>query len=313
MESTGGVRDYSLAMVDRRVPGHFDWVRSESSARHVDSVRALAKALQFRPVDWRSDDPIQDAPPEPAVSTFVWRGVADRGWPLHPGLYRRALRQHRAPRELDIKAIEHEIIYSARKAQYGTRKGRELTDLELLAVLQHHGAATRLLDVTRNTLVALWFATQPAVDANGRERDGALFGIDVTGRSLPRRRETWSIDGITRTPGLWHWEPPPLEERIRAQLGSFVFSRTTTVSGPSGDVLTSLDLQPRELDDLKEGLATRLAATVPAPRRRPLIVFIIPSSSKRAIRDELATFYGQDERTIYPDLPGFARAWSANA
>jgi hypothetical protein len=43
-----------------------------------------------------------------------------------------------------------------------------------------------------------------------------------------------------------------------------------------------------------------------------LIVFIIPSISKRAIRDELATFYGQDERTIYPDLPGFARAWSAN-
>lgn len=302
-------------MVDRRVPGSSDWVGPDSPAPRIDSVRALAAALQFRPVEWGYDYQAEDAPHGPsAVSTFVWRGVADRSWPLHPGLYRRALRQHGSPGEPQVKAIEQEILYMSRKAQYGFRVGRELTDLELLAVLQHHGAATRLLDVTRNILVALWFATQPAVDSNGRERDGALFGIDVTGRSLPRLREGWTIAGLTRTADLWHWEPPPLEGRMRAQQGSFVFSRTTTVGGPSGRILTSLDLEPLELDALKKGLAARsIPAGITPGRGRPLLVLVVASFAKRSIRDELATFYGQDERTIYPDLPGFARAWSANA
>ncbi|MFD3232234.1 FRG domain-containing protein [Rahnella aceris] len=42
-----------------------------------------------------------------------------------------------------------------------------MTDFELLAKFQHHGAVTRLIDVSRNMLVALWFACRSQTDKKG--------------------------------------------------------------------------------------------------------------------------------------------------
>jgi hypothetical protein len=47
----------------------------------------------------------------------------------------------------------------------------------LLAVLQHHGAATRLLDVSSDPMVAMWFAVE---NLEFFDRNGALFAINVS-------------------------------------------------------------------------------------------------------------------------------------
>jgi len=50
-----------------------------------------------------------------------------------------------------------------------------MSDFELLAKLQHHGVATRLVDFSKSALVALFFCTE---DAQYGNRHDLLFGIN---------------------------------------------------------------------------------------------------------------------------------------
>lgn len=69
---------------------------------------------------------------------------------------------------------ETSLLRHARHKGFDTENGKILTDFELLAKLQHHGAATRLVDFSKNVLVALWFAIQ-----DNKEETGLLTGIHV--------------------------------------------------------------------------------------------------------------------------------------
>lgn len=78
-----------------------------------------------------------------------WRGQASINWPLHSGAVRR-LQQPPAwggtcsdVTEERVRMYESQLLDNARLAGHGHVDGRRLNDLELLTVLQHHGAAPR--------------------------------------------------------------------------------------------------------------------------------------------------------------------------
>lgn len=97
---------------------------------------------------------------------FFFRGQTNCNWDVVPGIFRENYLSH-----------ESELIngaYLRNPAEF-----RQLdTDFEKLAKLQHYGLPTRLLDVTSNPLVALYFACQPYQEYN--KEDNSIIEPDGT-------------------------------------------------------------------------------------------------------------------------------------
>jgi hypothetical protein len=121
-----------------------------------------------------------DPAPDKYWFARMWRGQADIDWPLHSTAYRRVLRATylsggKEPDEKDLVTYEKRLLQLADHRGYRYQDGRRLPDFELLARLRHHGAATRLLDATRNALVALWFCC-----SSSPNKTGLLVGVHTS-------------------------------------------------------------------------------------------------------------------------------------
>jgi hypothetical protein len=105
-----------------------------------------------------------------------YRGQRDATWPIVAGIFRRDLRgllnnEKRAVRDL----------ISVHPSEFASDE----TMFDKLVRMQHYGLPTRLLDVSHNALVALYFATDP-----GPRGSKPSNGI-VTAFSVPREHEKY--------------------------------------------------------------------------------------------------------------------------
>jgi hypothetical protein len=165
-----------------------------------------------------------------AEARYVWRGQSDLDWDLSPGLVRRLQNYSSANgsvTETQLLGHERQLLASARAAGYGRTSGRIIGDVELLAVLQHHGAATRLLDVSSDPMVAMWFAVE---NPYFFDKNGALFAINVSNAETidGTDRQSWPRILDRMEPGvIGFYAPPGADERIKVQRGRFIFSKLT--------------------------------------------------------------------------------------
>lgn len=125
----------------------------------------------------------EDADTEDA-DTGVWffRGQKDARFAFNSTLYRRLLHASddnllaKRPSEHEKAMLKAEVSLLKKAREIGI--GRGLTALETLTLLQHHGSPTRLIDITSDWKVALFFACESDDD-----RDGRVFFIKIDAKT----------------------------------------------------------------------------------------------------------------------------------
>ena len=212
----------------------------------------------------------------------VWRGQANVDWTIDSGAYRRLYEQNHNVTEFNMLTYENSLLSRARHKGYGFDKGILLGDMELLAKLQHHGAATRLVDFSKNSLVALYFCV------NSVTKDyGLLLGIDtdyIGGMEGVLDEENKNYSSTMGDLEEYDYpiliEPPVVSKRIAAQHGVFLFSDV------ANDIKGSLKI-PKDGDNI--------------------FIAISPELKKKS-RQILIDAFDIREETLFPDLDGFSFA-----
>jgi hypothetical protein len=225
-------------------------------------------------------------------SPYVFRGMARTGFELRSGLSRLAGTAEEARR------LEPHLLRSFRKyAQAEAVGGQSIW--RWLALAQHHGLPTRLLDWTWSPLVALHFATE---DVSQYNHDGMVLAID-TNRArafLPEKlkkvieKEATGVFSIEMLDGVatslpsfdeLHDEefvafldPPSLDARIVNQFAAF------SVMNDAGARLDEWLEQHPEM----------------------YRIIVIPAKLKWEVRDKLDQA-NVAERMLFPGLDGLCR------
>jgi hypothetical protein len=240
---------------------------------------------------------------------------------LYEGSWNAALRRHRSPFAFrGLARVDHDLSNSlARLAgsypevaklelsmlrnfrKYAVQQTSPRVDSiwHWLAVAQHYGLPTRLVDWTFSPLVALHFATEFPGDYG---RDGVVWCVNFVSANqrLPRRlraildgegSDTFTaemlngfatfreFDALSHEPFLMFLEPPALDARIQNQAA--LFSLMPSATG-------SLDEWLLDHPDLCHRV-------------------IVPAELKWEVRDKLDQA-NITERTLFPGLDGLSRA-----
>lgn len=208
-------------------------------------------------------------------TTVIYRGHADIDYKLRP----KAGRFAPPPNSKRSTLNESLMLELFRRHSVGLTATDPENDWEFLAIAQHHGLATRLLDWTRSPLVAAYFAVaHPNQSYQRTNRNSDSFSLKKPNSVI----YAWRCPkmDLSRTPParplniveIVRYIPRHVTPRIKAQSGLF-------------------SAHPRPKVELTSPSLTQL---------------VIPFEKRGSIKKSLYRL-GVHEATMFPDLDGAAR------
>jgi hypothetical protein len=231
-------------------------------------------------------------------SNWAFRGHRKEAWPLASTLSRYFRNFRIDPRAWPQQEGRILRVFKRKAHQFLTQLPHPDDDFEWLALMQHHGAPTRLLDFTWSPYVAAFFALEHATG------DAAVWALNPADINPPRirlstksRKPAITKSGMDpRRKGnfaryflkgdlkfIWLDEPETMNRRLIAQAGTFAV--------------------PGVLDKPMEEIVQRY----PDPRNM-IAKFILPAGKLR--ETGLRDLYRMQitNATLFPDLDGLARS-----
>ena len=203
--------------------------------------RAFGSYRVFRLTSWEA---FLELVVQPPYSNWAFRGERDETWPLYSSLSR-YLMNFGVNREAWAAQESRILRVFKRKAhQFLEQPPDPDDDFQWLALMQHHGAPTRLLDFTWSPYVAAFFALERTLT------DGVVWAmnpraIDIGRGKEPRRMDPrlkghftrYYLKGTHRF--IWMGEPHTMNRRLIAQSGTFAVPGVLDV--PIEEILSDRD------------------------------------------------------------------------
>lgn len=204
-----------------------------------------------------------------AVDAWLFRGQREIGWSPQPQIDRRQFLEYRTKEGKDRLWHEDRLLTDFKKAArpHANIDPKELW--EWLALAQHHGLATRLLDWTNNPLAALYFAVEEVRSVG----DSAVWCYRHNGDSWISHRKSGGPFSIR---AIVEFRPPHVVPRITVQGAAF-----TAHPSPRPD------RRPKWPGDLRR--------------------ITIPVGCRHTFRQDLERV-GVNRASLFPDLDGISVA-----
>jgi len=204
-------------------------------------------------------------------SDFIFRGQST-DQPLIPRLARLNPKG-------DLQEIERLMMADFERQQLPFTEFEPRYAWDLLALAQHHGLPTRLLDWTYSALAALWFCVRkpPQKDENGSFADGVVWILKTMPEDFIGSTSNETPYGQDKT---YVFRPRTITRRILAQGGVFTCHKRM-----SNGKFVKLELN--------------------AAYRKRLMKVPIPADNFESLREDLMA-NGVSSLSLFPDLDGLA-------
>jgi len=234
----------------------------------------------------------------PKYRNWAFRGHSDAEWPLYSSLSR-YLKEYGIHRQAWADQEERIVRIFRRKAHLFLEHVPDERDaFQWLALMQHHGAPTRLLDFTWSPFVAAFFALERAT------KDAAVWALFVPAIwkpahkvRFPYKKASFTPDELgLRNPGAYEkfylrnevpfvssGEPLVMNKRLIAQSGTFIV--------------------PGVLDQPVEQILSAYPGSV-----KTVVKFVLRTHDLRS--EAMLALYNMNltNATLFPDLDGLARS-----